>query len=86
LSREKGSATPAYHSFLLRLWQESEQAPWRASLERVATGERYGFPDLVSLFAFLQVECQETAARHPPDQPSQRGTDERDAADMTPYG
>jgi len=85
LSKEIGSAAPAYHSFLLRLWRESEQGPWRASLERVATGERYGFPDLASLMAFLQIECQEMAARRHPGTPSRKQADERDADDIVPY-
>jgi hypothetical protein len=50
-----------YHSYLLRLWRDSEHGAWRLSLESVATGERHGFPDLASLFAFLQGVCQEPA-------------------------
>ena len=60
--RETGGAPPRYHSFLLRLWRESEHGAWRASLESATTGERHGFPNLASLFAFLQAECQEAAA------------------------
>ena len=51
-----------YHSYLLRLWREREYGAWRVSLESVATGERHGFPDLASLFAFLQGVCDEPAA------------------------
>ncbi len=46
---------PRYLSYLLRLWQvriEGELA-WRASLESPGIGERRGFADLESLFAFL---------------------------------
>ena len=45
-----------YYSFLLRLWQTRNRghAVWRASLESAQTGERYGFADLASLFAFLE--------------------------------
>jgi hypothetical protein len=71
LMRETGGAPPIYHSFLLRLWRESEYGAWRASLENVITGERHGFPNLTSLFAFLQAKSQETAAhrRENPDEP-----------------
>ena len=45
-----------YYSFLLRLWRTSSHgnAVWRASLESAQTGERCGFADLASLFAFLE--------------------------------
>ena len=45
-----------YVAYLLRLWQVREQAGWgwRASLERAGTGERKGFADLDSLFAFFR--------------------------------
>jgi hypothetical protein len=45
-----------YYSFLLRLWQirSGGKVVWRASLESAQTGERCGFADLASLFAFLE--------------------------------
>ncbi len=45
-----------YYSFLLRLWQTRSRGNvvWRASLESAQTGERCGFADLASLFAFLE--------------------------------
>jgi hypothetical protein len=45
-----------YHSYLLRLWQETPYAPWRASLQNASTGERRGFSDLESLFTFLRTQ------------------------------
>lgn len=71
LTGETGGAPPTYHSFLLRLWRESEQGPWRISLESVTTGERRGFPNLTSLLAFLEASCQEAATLHRdnPDDP-----------------
>ena len=45
-----------YQSYLLRLWQETPHAPWRASLQNAATGERRGFSDLESLFTFLRTQ------------------------------
>jgi hypothetical protein len=49
-------APQEYQSYLLRLWRTSSQgnAVWRASLESAQTGERRGFADLESLFAFLE--------------------------------
>ena len=49
-----------YESFLLRLWEsdEASQLVWRASLESTDTGERRGFADLDSLFAYLSTVCR----------------------------
>jgi hypothetical protein len=49
-----------YESYLLRLWESDEagQLIWRASLESTDTGERRGFADLASLFAYLETVCQ----------------------------
>ena len=49
-----------YESFLLRLWEsdEASQLVWRASLESTDTGERRGFADLDSLFAYLATVCR----------------------------
>jgi hypothetical protein len=46
-----------YRVYLLRLWQAEDEdghPVWRASLESAQTGERCGFADLGSLFAFLE--------------------------------
>jgi hypothetical protein len=46
-----------YRSYLLRLWLEPNDPPaWRAILESSANGERHGFANLESLFAFLEQE------------------------------
>jgi len=53
-------AARRYEAYLLRLW-ESDQAGelvWRASLESTDTGERRGFADLDSLFAYLTTVSQ----------------------------
>jgi hypothetical protein len=55
------SIDPArYHAYLLRLWQldEGEAVVWRVLLEDPRTGERHGFADLDSLYAFLNEICQ----------------------------
>lgn len=50
-----------YLSYLLRLWQESDEAVergeapvWRASLTSPTTGERVGFASLEGLLEYLQ--------------------------------
>jgi hypothetical protein len=43
------------------LWQEGKDTNWRASLENPHTGERRGFSNLESLFAFLQTTLSEGA-------------------------
>jgi hypothetical protein len=48
-----------YHSYLVRIWRDGNGTPWRASLQDAATGERRGFPDLPSLFAYLQAQTGE---------------------------
>ena len=55
----KAAMTPLdpqdYRSYLLRLWKAREDhETWRASLERVDTGERRGFASLGALYEFLQ--------------------------------
>ncbi len=46
-----------YRSYLLRLWCEASDRPWRASLENPRTGKRIGFASLEQLFAFLMQEA-----------------------------
>ena len=43
-----------YTAYLVRLWQDSQQGPWRASAQSVHTGERVLFASLAELFAFLE--------------------------------
>ncbi len=56
------SNPPAYHTYLLRCWQErstdglEEIRVWRFSLENPRTGQRQGFATLESLLASLQAE------------------------------
>ena len=44
---------PVYQSYLLRMWRESKDGEWHASLQDVATSECKNFPNLAALFAFL---------------------------------
>jgi hypothetical protein len=49
-----------YLSYLLRLWQTSDDGEqiWRASLEAPGTGERRGFGSVADLFDFLQDQIE----------------------------
>jgi hypothetical protein len=64
-------APPPYQSYLLRLWQASNDGKgvWRTSLESAQTGERRGFADLASLFTFLEAQTNKQTAhdKHVPE-------------------
>ncbi|MBU0494484.1 MAG: hypothetical protein KKA73_02120 [Chloroflexi bacterium] len=55
-----------YHAYLLRLWQETPDRPWRASLQEAVTDQRHGFADLDRLLAFLQDETRSPPPGAPP--------------------
>jgi hypothetical protein len=42
-----------YHAYLVRLWQERPQSPWRALAKDVRTGQEFRFATLEQLFLFL---------------------------------
>ena len=51
----KGSVqVSAYQSYLIRLWQSTEQGSWRASAQSVQSGHTVLFGELNQLLAFLQ--------------------------------
>ena len=54
-----------YLAYMLRLWQvSSDREPiWRTSLESPHTGERHGFANLETLFAFLEEKTVGLAQR-----------------------
>lgn len=64
MSRQS-SNTHRYISFLLRLWQEGEKQPWRASLEDPRSGERKSFRDAKELFCYLEQYMQENTTDDP---------------------
>lgn len=47
-----------YQAYLLRLWREGQDAPWRASLEDPHTGQRLSFASDEQLLAFLREQMQ----------------------------
>ncbi|GIK56875.1 MAG: hypothetical protein HND44_06065 [Chloroflexi bacterium] len=58
----------AGQTFLLRLWQENPDAPWRVSLQHAVTGERWGFATLEALFSFLHHSFSDSIQQPPPEQ------------------
>lgn len=62
---------PGYHSYVLRFWEErsteSAKAIWRFSLEDPLTDQRFGFPNLEALVAWLQSEMAEEKQREDDD-------------------
>lgn len=56
-----------YHSYLVRLWQQAPNGPWRASAQSVQSGQALHFADLKALFQFLEVQIAARASQ--PDQP-----------------
>lgn len=46
-----------YTAYLLRLWQERDGAPWRATLENSHTNQRSCFATLLDLVVFLEAEA-----------------------------
>ena len=58
---------PRYHAYLLRFWEVRSEYPgrppaWRFSLVDAETRQKYGFPDLEALVAFLRAEMEGHAA------------------------
>ena len=53
-------AVRRYAAYLLHVWKSDQAGEliWRASLEISGIGERHGFADLDSLFAYLETVCQ----------------------------
>lgn len=45
-----------YQSYLLRLWRDNPQSPWRASLQSSATEELRHFATVDELWAFLMAQ------------------------------
>ena len=43
-----------YHAYLIRLWREDQQEPWRAELISPHTGETRCFATTEQLFSYVQ--------------------------------
>jgi hypothetical protein len=54
-TREQAMPESTHHSYMLRLWREHSQAPWRVTLIAVAQpDQRRHFDTLEDCFAFLR--------------------------------
>ncbi len=42
------------HTYLLRMWQESDASSWRLIVQDVKTDERWGFTDIHEFVYFLK--------------------------------
>lgn len=59
-----------YNAYLVRLWQESPEAPWRASATSVPAGKTVYFATLQALFSFLQARTVPLLHRPDRDEPT----------------
>jgi len=62
-----------YKAYLLRLWRESQEGPWRATLESPGSGERAGFATLADLVAYLEAATGESGSILPAEKPPGAG-------------
>ncbi|MCE7988087.1 MAG: hypothetical protein DYG89_43535 [Caldilinea sp. CFX5] len=60
------SVNPNYHSYLLRLWRDQPDDPWRAALQATTTGERINFAEVSQMFAFLLATLSAPPTVDPP--------------------
>jgi hypothetical protein len=51
-----------YHAYLIRLWREDKQAPWRGELVSPHTGEQRLFATIDQLLIFLTAQVENDAA------------------------
>ena len=47
-----------YAAYLVRLWQEGDHSPWRASAQCASTGEKVYFASLSDLCIFLHTKTE----------------------------
>jgi len=52
---------PIYAAYLIRLWQDTPDGPWRASAQSVQTGEIVRFGSQQALYEFLENEVSSTS-------------------------
>jgi hypothetical protein len=45
-----------YHAYLLRLWREDANTPWRASLQEAHAGRSFNFASVAQLIAFIEAQ------------------------------
>ena len=60
------SVNPNYRSYLLRLWRDQPDDPWRAALQATTTGERINFAEVSQMFDFLLATLSVPPTMNPP--------------------
>jgi hypothetical protein len=58
-TQAKGTSARRYHSYLLRIWREYPQSPWRIQLEDPISREVFGFQTMEKLMQFLEEKMPE---------------------------
>jgi hypothetical protein len=53
------------HAYLVRLWRDNPDEPWRASAKRVADGRELHFANPEKLFLFLHEQTIEGSQQQP---------------------
>lgn len=59
---------PHYRAYLVRLWRDDVQEPWRASAQSVQSGELIRFATLHELFAFLDIHLHDDVRLSQPNE------------------
>ena len=59
-----------YRAYLVRLWQDAPDSPWRASAQSVQSGEVVRFGSLRALFTFLETETRDATTTYLDDERS----------------
>jgi hypothetical protein len=54
---------PNYHAFLIRLWRDETQQPWRAELVSPHSGETRRFATPEQLFSYVQEQMEAATGR-----------------------
>jgi hypothetical protein len=56
--RQDARPYDAYQAYLVRLWQDSADGPWRALARDAASGEEHRFATIEQLFLFIHRQTQ----------------------------
>ena len=62
----KANTPSHYRAYLVRLWRDNAEEPWRASAQSVQSGGLVRFATLQELFVFLEIHSEDA---HPADDP-----------------
>ena len=54
-----------YAAYMVRLWQDTPDGPWRASAQSVHSGEVKRFGTIQELFAFILTESRSSESGEP---------------------